>query len=96
MLTCCNVDVIKHCRSISISATMPAWNVQAIPSAYGILSYGTGGSAEGMGWLGQRLACLGYICIGVNHHGNTAIEPYRAEGLCQLSILACGKSLQPN
>ena len=33
-----------------------------------------------MSWLGTRLAQRGYICIGVDHHGNTATEPYRAEG----------------
>ena len=45
-----------------------------------LLSHGTGGTAAGMSWLGTRLAQRGYICIGVDHHGNTATEPYRAEG----------------
>lgn len=45
-----------------------------------LLSHGTGGSANGMGWLATRLAQRGYICVGVDHHGNTASEPYRAEG----------------
>ena len=45
-----------------------------------LLSHGTGGSANGMGWLATRLAQDGYICIGVDHHGNTASESYRAEG----------------
>jgi predicted dienelactone hydrolase len=48
-----------------------------------LLSHGTGGTAQGLGWLGRRLASKGFICIGVSHHGNTAIEPYLAEGfLC--------------
>jgi len=48
-----------------------------------LLSHGTGGSAYGMDWLGHRLAALGYIAISVNHHGNTAMEPYLPEGfLC--------------
>lgn len=48
-----------------------------------LLSHGTGGTAQGMGWLGRRLAERGFVCIGVNHHGNTAVEPYLAEGfLC--------------
>ena len=45
-----------------------------------LLSHGTGGTATGMSWLGTRLAQRGFICIGVDHHGNTAAEPYRAEG----------------
>ena len=48
-----------------------------------LLSHGTGGSAQGLGWLGRSLATRGYLCLGVSHHGNSAIEPYRAEGfLC--------------
>lgn len=48
-----------------------------------LLSHGTGGTANGLGWLGCRLAAAGFVAIGVNHHGNTALEPYRAEGfLC--------------
>jgi predicted dienelactone hydrolase len=48
-----------------------------------LVSHGTGGTATGLGWLGCRLAAAGIVAIGVNHHGNTAIEPCRAEGfLC--------------
>lgn len=48
-----------------------------------LMSHGTGGSPESMGWLARRLAEAGYIVIGAHHHGNTAIEPYRPEGfLC--------------
>ncbi len=48
-----------------------------------LFSHGTGGSAQGMGWLGARLSQNGYICVGVNHHGNTELEAYRPEGfLC--------------
>ena len=45
-----------------------------------LLSHGTGGTADGLAWLGTRLARAGFICIAVNHHGNTAVELYRAEG----------------
>lgn len=45
-----------------------------------LLSHGTGGTATGMSWLGARLARMGYVCVGVDHHGNTANEAYRAEG----------------
>ncbi len=45
-----------------------------------LLSHGTGGTADGLSWLGNRLARRGFIAIGVSHHGNTAIEPYLPEG----------------
>lgn len=48
-----------------------------------LLSHGTGGTAESLGWLARSLACEGYVVIGANHHGNTGLEPYLAEGfLC--------------
>lgn len=48
-----------------------------------LLSHGTGGTAAGLGWLARPLAQAGHVVIGVDHHGNTAREPYRAEGfLC--------------
>lgn len=59
-----------------LSQARPTWPVV-------LLSHGTGGQAEGLAWLGARLAAAGYLCLAVNHHGNTGIEPYRAEGfLC--------------
>ena len=48
-----------------------------------LLSHGTGGTAASLGWLAERFAATGYVVIAVDHHGNTASEPYRAEGfLC--------------
>ena len=48
-----------------------------------LLSHGTGGSAQGLCWLGMHLAIRGFISIGVSHHGNSALEPYLPEGfLC--------------
>ncbi len=48
-----------------------------------LLSHGTGGTAESLGWLARSLACEGYVVLGANHHGNTGLEPYLAEGfLC--------------
>lgn len=48
-----------------------------------LLSQGTGGTAESIGWLARALACEGYVVLGANHHGNTGLEPYLAEGfLC--------------
>jgi predicted dienelactone hydrolase len=48
-----------------------------------LLSHGTGGSGAGIGWLGEALASHGFVVIAANHHGNTAVEPYAAEGfLC--------------
>jgi predicted dienelactone hydrolase len=45
-----------------------------------LLSHGTGGSALQMGWLGRSLAAHGYVTVAVNHHGNTSVEPYLAQG----------------
>ena len=40
-----------------------------------VLSHGTGGSAQIMGWLARALASHGYIVAAVNHPGNNALEP---------------------
>jgi predicted dienelactone hydrolase len=48
------------------------------------LSHGTGGSALGLGWLASALAAHGCIVAGVNHHGNTALEPYTADGFARV------------
>lgn len=48
-----------------------------------LLSHGTGGTAESLGWLARHLARQGCVVLGVNHHGNTGIEPHMAAGfLC--------------
>ena len=48
-----------------------------------LLSHGTGGTASHLEWLARDLAQRGFVVIGVDHHGNTGTEPYRAEGfLC--------------
>lgn len=48
-----------------------------------LLSHGTGGSPESLGYLARQIAQRGYVVIGAHHHGNTGREPYRAEGfLC--------------
>jgi predicted dienelactone hydrolase len=48
-----------------------------------LLSHGTGGSPESMGWLARPLAKRGFVVIGPHHHGNCAVEAYRPEGfLC--------------
>jgi predicted dienelactone hydrolase len=53
------------------------------PHPVALLSHGTGGTAESLGWLARALAARGYVVIGAQHHGNTGIEPYRPEGfLC--------------
>ncbi|EJZ23280.1 dienelactone hydrolase [Rhizobium sp. Pop5] len=49
-----------------------------------LLSHGTGGSAAGLEWLARRLVHRGFAALGVNHHGNTGGEPYRAEGFACL------------
>ena len=46
-----------------------------------IMSHGTGGSSLQMLWIAEKLVKHGYIVVGVNHHGNTAIEQKKyAEG----------------
>lgn len=45
-----------------------------------LLSHGTGGSPQSLGWLARSLATRGFCVIGAHHHGNTAAEPYRPEG----------------
>ena len=48
-----------------------------------LLSHGTGGTAESLGWIARRLAERGSLVIAANHHGNTGLEDYRPEGfLC--------------
>lgn len=48
-----------------------------------MLSHGTGGTAESLGWLARALTCQGYFVIGANHHGNTSVDQYQAAGfLC--------------
>ena len=45
-----------------------------------LLSHGTGGTALQLGWLASYLVSRGYVVAGVNHHGNTAMEPYTVQG----------------
>lgn len=45
-----------------------------------LLSHGTGGTAISLSWLAARLAEAGYIVIGPDHHGNTAMETYHPAG----------------
>lgn len=48
-----------------------------------LLSHGTGGTAESLGWIASMLARRGSLVIAANHHGNTGLEDYRPEGfLC--------------
>lgn len=45
-----------------------------------LLSHGTGGTAASLDWMAAALAAHGYIVAGVNHPGNTALEPLTREG----------------
>ncbi|MGE8126706.1 alpha/beta hydrolase family protein [Methylobacterium sp. NPDC080182] len=48
-----------------------------------LLSHGSGASALAMDWLGHRLAESGFVAVGIDHHGHTGTQTYRAEGfLC--------------
>jgi predicted dienelactone hydrolase len=63
-------------RDAAISTLQPAYPVV-------MLSHGTGGAAMNLEWLARELAANGFIAIGIDHHGNTSAQPYRAEGfLC--------------
>ena len=64
--------------------TLGRWAPGAAPAAGPfpliVLSHGTGGSAQIMGWLASALASRGYVVAGVNHPGNNVLEAYTAEG----------------
>ena len=45
-----------------------------------LLSHGTGGSAQQLGWLGTALARAGFIAAAVDHPGNNAVTGYTPEG----------------
>lgn len=48
-----------------------------------LLSHGTGGTAESLGWIASMLARRGSLVIAANHHSNTGLEEYCPEGfLC--------------
>jgi predicted dienelactone hydrolase len=48
-----------------------------------LLSHGTGGATLNLEWLARDLARRGFIAVGIDHHGNTSMQSYRAEGfLC--------------
>lgn len=49
-----------------------------------MLSHGTGGTARQHAWLAEALCRHGYIVAGVNHHGNTAMEPYTVQGFLRV------------
>jgi predicted dienelactone hydrolase len=45
-----------------------------------LLSHGDGGTAQSLSWLAAGLAARGYIVAGVNHPGNSALEPKTVQG----------------
>jgi predicted dienelactone hydrolase len=45
-----------------------------------VLSHGTGGTAQLLGWLGRALATRGYVAAAVDHPGNNAIDGYTIQG----------------
>ncbi|PDT05411.1 dienelactone hydrolase [Rhizobium chutanense] len=70
-------------RKAAVARNAPA-RPAARPYPLVLLSHGTGGSAAGLEWLARRLVDRGFAALGVSHHGNTGIEPYRAEGFACL------------
>jgi len=67
-----------------LEAGMASPNAPMVPAMQSlpliVLSHGTGGSKELMGWLGTALARAGFIVAAVDHPGNTSHEAYTAEG----------------
>jgi len=67
----------------------PANVVKNAPPAGGprpavMLSHGTGGSVWHLGWLAEGLVAEGYLVVGVEHHGNTAVDKYLPEGFTRV------------
>jgi predicted dienelactone hydrolase len=64
--------------------TLGEWAPDAAPATGRfpliVMSHGTGGSAQIMGWLAGGLASRGYVVAAVNHPGNNALEAYTPEG----------------
>ncbi|MFK0166000.1 alpha/beta hydrolase family protein [Rhizobium sp. NPDC090279] len=82
-------------NALEIAPSSPSWFKQRAiapkapikkspdPLPLVLLSHGSGGVAAGLEWLGHRLAQAGFVALGIDHHGHTGSEPYRAEGfLC--------------
>ncbi len=70
-----------HFRAGSVAVNaglLPVQGEEARPLV--VLSHGTGGAAEQLGWLATTLAAAGFVVVAPNHHGNTAVEPYTAHG----------------
>lgn len=79
----------RHVRDCSedifdLGSVQPGLRPLAKPMApVVLLSHGTGGTAESLGWIARKLAERGSLVIAANHHGNTGLEDYRPEGfLC--------------
>jgi len=45
-----------------------------------LLSHGNGGTAPSLAWFAAGMAARGYIVAGVNHPGNSALEPKTVQG----------------
>ena len=45
-----------------------------------LLSHGTGGAAEDLGWLAEPLNQAGFLVGAVDHHGNSFVDEYLVEG----------------
>ena len=62
---------------VAIDATVPRGDR---PHPLVVLSHGTGGTAEQLGWLATALAAEGFVAIAPDHHGNTANQTPTARG----------------
>ena len=56
------------------------WRADRTAAPLVVLSHGTGGAAEDLAWWAEALRAEGFDVLAPDHHGNTHVEPYRAEG----------------
>jgi predicted dienelactone hydrolase len=65
-----------------VGKAAPGATLAAAPAKFPLilLSHGTGGTAQSLGWLAVSLAARGDIVAGVEHPGNNAIGGYTVQG----------------
>lgn len=66
-------------RPVRLTVWEPEQALHA-PVPLALLSHGTGGSMATLEWLGEELRAAGWLVVGVDHHGNTSVEPYLPQG----------------
>jgi predicted dienelactone hydrolase len=71
-------------RAIDSGADRPVrvhvWRADRDEAPLVVLSHGTGGAAEGLGWWAAGLRDAGFDVAAIDHHGNNYVDGYLAEG----------------